>query len=155
LEKKTLTQWVTDNFYADAILVGTVLKVTPTIRKTPDSSCWAKLSVSQWLKGEGAREIWVNSRFNGYGKTLEGIKNLEYCEFKLGETYILYGHHVKNPTNPEPPQWISTASNIGIENYSCTPNTRLYGSRPSELDKKNADKLVRQVRNIIEQKKGK
>jgi hypothetical protein len=154
-KEKSLKEWVSDDFHTSAIIVGKVLEIRSKINQQQDSSCWARFSISEWIKGSGDSEMWVNGRFLFNRPTLKDLESPNSCQFKAGNTYIVYGQHVKRlkPVQDKayalPMNFIGTAWNIGMPHYFCLPNQRLYGVHPSALDKKNAEQHIRNIKNIL------
>lgn len=130
------------------ILIGTASAVVPKLpsMQMQNNSCWSKFTVQEWLKGSGPKEIWVMSRIHAFGRTYDDFKNLSYCEFKTGKTYIIFGRYTSASASGTP-EYIGTATANGSDGFkgTCPPNT--------EVKETENNLTVKQIRSLIEKEK--
>lgn len=144
VKDRSLHYWVNAS---ESILTG---KAEEVVYHTPfepsgAAGCWARFKVREWLKGSEPEEIWVRAAISlpkVDENTSQELAQLKYCEFEKGNSYILYGRHIRKPISPDPPEWIAISSNKGAEHlWHCPPHGKLrpFGS------------VIERVRNILKQ----
>jgi hypothetical protein len=145
----TMEEWVSDKTSVDAIFVGKALEVKARQQQGERTGCWVRFTVNRWLRGQGSSDIWVRSAVATRYDSAEDQEILRLCNFSAGSTYAVFGHYVPDEADSGNER-VATGSGIGLSDVTCLPNTLLYGSHPTSIQKKNAEQFLRSLTDIIQ-----
>jgi hypothetical protein len=153
---KNLEFWINKNAEDGGknavILAGKIEEVRLTYNGNQAGSCWAKMNVTEWLWGQTKKSIWISVRVgepavNAFGN---GFKDLDYCELQKNKEYVVYGRSIYSPNQEyTPDNWVAIfssriSSRLPEHGFYCPPHT--------ELTDKNRNKLLKNIRKIINSK---